>query len=555
MRRFIPCAILAVLPAGLVNLPLSSPIILIPSIIAFLWILTYPTLYFISNHKVSSDFEFHFESVFGLYIISWLSSLCILLQQTKSFAIPVVILISTIEIFLLIIPIAQIIYFTLYRACINENGIEMLQETHYNEIIEYIKSLPLALTVTSIISIIICFGLLLYNNYKSIVAYNLISINDILILSLIAVFLTNYLWKKNHGVFIRTAIVELYLDVNEYLTTNKLYSQNMHERIKNLQVKSFNKLTNPHTILLIIGESASRDYMKAFNTSYPYETTPWLSKMANNNNFILFPNSYSIGANTVLVVSNALTEINQYNDKKFYESCSIIDIAHKLGYKVHWYSNQGHLGSADTPVTLIANTADVAKWTKQKLNQIQYDESLISYLDEVDPKKNNFVIIHLKGSHFNFQNRYPEEFTKFGTAGKYELELNYANSIAYTDFILEKIYNYAKANLNMQAMIYFSDHATIPDQRRSPNFDGYWSVRIPLFTSFSEEYISTNPSIYNNLRSHRYTYWTNDLAYELLCGIFNIQSNHFIEENSLASEKFKYKKEDLKTDNGNKLIY
>lgn len=207
--------------------------------------------------------------------------------------------------------------------------------------------------------------------------------------------------------------------------------------------------------------------------------------MEQSKNFILFPNAFSIGANTVLAVSNALTESNQYNDKKFYESCSIIDIAHATGYKVHWYSNQGHLGSADTPVTLIANTADVAKWTKQELNQVQYDESLLPYLQELDPTQNNFLVVHLKGSHFNFSNCYPRNFTKFGTPGKYELEANYANSIAYTDSVLEQIFNYAKDNLNMQAMVYFSDHATVPDKRRSPNFEGLASVRIPFFTYFT----------------------------------------------------------------------
>ena len=196
----------------------------------------------------------------------------------------------------------------------------------------------------------------------------------------------------------------------------------MQERISKLQVTSLNKSQKPQTILIVIGESASRDYMKAFNKEYKYNTTPWLDRMAQSKNFILLPNAFSILPGTVIAVSNAMTEINQYNDKKFYESCSIIDIAHKAGYKVHWYSNQGHLGSADTPVTLIANTADVAKWTKQELNQIQYDESLLDYLGELDTIKNNFLVVHLKGSHFNFLNRYPESFTKFGTAGKYELE-------------------------------------------------------------------------------------------------------------------------------------
>ena len=328
----------------------------------------------------------------------------------------------------------------------------------------------------------------------------------------------------------------------------------MQERISKLQVTPLNKSDKPHTILLVIGESASRDYMKAFNKEYKFDTTPWLDKMAQSKNFILFPNAFSILPHTVTAVSNAMTETNQYNDKKFYESCSVIDIAHAAGYKVHWYSNQGHLGCADTPVTLIANTADVAKWTKQELNQVQYDESLLPYLDELNPGKNNFLIVHLKGNHFNFLNRFPESFTKFGTPGKYDLEVNYANSIAYTDYVLEQIFNYAKDKLNLQAMVYFSDHATIPDKRRSPNFEGLASVRIPFFTYFADEYIAQHKEVYDTLKMHENFYWTNDLAYELLCSIFDIKSNRFDETNSLASEKFKYKREDLRTNCGKSKI-
>lgn len=555
MRRFVPCAILAVLPIALARISLTSPLFLIPTIIAVLWILTYPTIYFISNHKVSSDFEFHFEAVFGLYFVAWISSLGIFAQQASWLSIPATIFLSLAELIMLAIPVAQLIYYALYKACINENGMEMIQETHYNEIIEYIKSMPLLLNITVIISSIILATAITYANYNELKVTAPLDTISLSIVAIIAIFLSSYLWKKKHGVFIRTAIVEFYLDVKEYLATNLQYTQNMQERISKLQVTTLDKSTKPHTILLIIGESESRDYMKAFNKDYPLETTPWLSEMEQSKNFILFPNAFSIGANTVLAVSNALTEINQYNDKKFYESCSIIDIAHATGYKVHWYSNQGHLGSADTPVTLIANTADVAKWTKQELNQVQYDESLLPYLQELDPTQNNFLVVHLKGSHFNFLNRYPKSFTKFGTPGKYDLELNYANSITYTDYVLEKIFSYAKENLNLQAMVYFSDHATVPDKRRSPNFEGLASVRIPLFTYFADEYIAEHKKTYATLKQHENYYWTNDLAYELLCSILNIKSNGFDEENSLASEKFRFKREDLRTNNRKEKIY
>ena len=550
MRRFIPCAILAVLPAALAGLPLTSPLFVIPTIIAILWIFTYPTLYFISNHKVSSDFEFHFEAVLGLYFIAWISSLGIIIKQVSWLAIPATILITIAELIMLAIPVAQLIYYGLYKACINENGMEMIQETHYNEIIEYIKSMPLTLNITAFFSSICTTLIVLFFNYQELIILQSTPIINLAVIAATAIFLSIYLWKKKHGVFIRTAIVEFYLDVKEYLATNLQYSQNMQKRISELQVTLLNKTDKPHTILLIIGESASRDYMKAFNKEYKYDTTPWLDRMAQSKNFILFPNAFSIGANTVLAVSNAMTEINQYNDKKFYESCSIIDIAHAVGYKVHWYSNQGYLGSADTPVTLIANTADIAKWTKQELNKVQYDESLLPSLKELDSTKNNFLVVHLKGSHFNFLNRYPESFTKFGIPGKYDLEVNYANSIAYTDYVLEQIFNYAKNNLNLQAMVYFSDHATVPDKRRSPNFEGLASVRIPFFTYFADEYIAQHQEVYDTLKKHENFYWTNDLAYELLSSILDIKSNHFDEANSLASEKFKYKREDLRTNCG-----
>lgn len=550
LRRFIPCAILSVLPAALAGLPLTSPLFVIPTIIAILWIVTYPTLYFISNHKVSSDFEFHFEAVFGLYFIAWISSLGIIMQQISWLAISATILITVAELIMLAIPVAQLIYYGLYKACINENGMEMIQETHYNEIIEFIKSMPLMLNIFTFLGSICITAIALFVNYQELIIQKDTPIINLAIIAAVAIFLSTYLWKKKHGVFIRTAIVEFYLDVKEYLATNLQYSQNMQERISKLQVTPLNKDDKPHTILLVIGESESRDYMKAFNKEYTYNTTPWLNKMAQSKNFILFPNAFSIYANTVIAVSNALTEINQYNDKKFYEACSVVDIAHAAGYKVHWYSNQGHLGCADTPVTLIANTADVAKWTKQELNQVQYDESLLPYLDELDPEKNNFLIVHLKGNHFNFLNRFPESFTKFGTPGKYDLEVNYADSIAYTDYILEQIFKHAKDKLNLQAMVYFSDHATVPDKRRSPNFEGLASVRIPFFTYFADEYIAQHKEVYETLKMHENFYWTNDLAYELLCSILDVKSNRFDEANSLASEKFKYKREDLRTNCG-----
>lgn len=554
LRRFIPCAVCAVLPLAAASLNFFNPLFVTSLIVGIAWIVTYPLLYYKTNHIRSNDFGFHLDTVFGLYVIGWLTSLKVLILYFKLLPPVTLTIVATIEAVLLLIPLMQYGYYYLYGTCIDDNGMMMIQETHYNEIIEYYKSLPKAFAALSTLFFFAMYGCLLFFNISSNTVISQLSYMQLALISINCIFLTIYLWKKKKGVFIRTGIIELYLDVKEYFETTKLYTKNMEERIANLQVTpskpQFNK---PSTIMLIIGESEARDYMSAF-TDYPLDTTPWLRGQKTNPNYILFPHAYSTIPHTVSALERALTEFNQYNDKQFYTSCSIIDIAHKAGYNTYWYSNQGHLGCADTPVTLVANTSHVAKWTKQNLNQVQYDESLLEYLAEINPSTNNFVVIHLKGNHFNFINRYPQSFAKFSKPGKYDLVPNYLDSIAYTDYILQQITEYAQKNLNLQALLYFSDHGVTPDQRRSPNFNGFAAVRIPMFAYFSDEYIKMYPDTYNTLKQHQNCYWTNDLAYELLCGLLNIQSNHYDESNSLTSPKYKYTKDTLKTDLGKRSL-
>ena len=54
-----------------------------------------------------------------------------------------------------------------------------------------------------------------------------------------------------------------------------------HEKSLSRLVLTAEQGTLPHalpgTVIAVIGETANRDHMKAFNPAYPSETTPWLS--------------------------------------------------------------------------------------------------------------------------------------------------------------------------------------------------------------------------------------------------------------------------------------
>lgn len=552
LRRFIPCALLAVLPLYLFSIEPTYPPYLLSIIIGAAWIITYPLLYFLTNRKHSSDFGFHLDIVFGLYIIGWLGSLKLLLLYFGLYSLPALIILSIIEFAILMIPLLQWCYYGIYHLCVDEGSIALLFSTYKKEVIEFYQSMTLFIQIFIPIIFISAFAAIVYLNTFT-TTFPAINKYLLALAAIEFIFLTMYLWKKKKGVFIRTGIIELFLDVKNYLKETMRYTEQKEKRTANLKSKVNVKESQPHTFIMVIGESAARDYMSAF-TTYPENTTPWMKSISQTKNAFVFPHAYSCYCQTVPSLERALTEVNQYNSKKFYASCSIVDIAKKAGYHTYWFSNQSYIGSADTPVTLVAHTADTSAWVKHNREHEQYDGSLLEYLKTVNPNQNNFVVLHLKGSHFNYINRYPQEFAKFSKPHKYDLVPNYLDSIAYTDYVLKQITEYAQENLNLQALIYFSDHGVTPDQRRSPKFFGFAGLRIPLFTYFSDNYIQHHPQVYETLKKHRQTYWTNDLAYELVCGILDVESNHYHPENSLAAEDYQFTREMLLTNLGETYI-
>ena len=101
LRRFIPCAILAILPAALVQLPLQSTWFLSSVIVGASWVVTYPLLYFLTNRKVSNDFGFHLDIVFGLYLLAWLTAVKVLIVTFRLAPVFLLTLLALLEVILL----------------------------------------------------------------------------------------------------------------------------------------------------------------------------------------------------------------------------------------------------------------------------------------------------------------------------------------------------------------------------------------------------------------------------------------------------------------------
>ena len=226
-------------------------------------------------------------------------------------------------------------------------------------------------------------------------------------------------------------------------------------------------------------------------------------------------------------------------------------MAKKAGYETWWFSNQGRYGQYDSAITLVAKTADHATWTDDSYTFTdKYDEALLPYLTQIDPSKNNFIVLHIMGSHIYYNNRYPAAFDKFQTTeedSRATSTPSYANSILYTDYVVSQVFDYAQKHLNLQAMVYFSDHGENLEISHNPDVFSFDMVRIPFWVYISPGYQAAMPRHSAALYDHQHRYFTNDMLYDTISGLLNAPSNRYNPEQDFASFSYSFNRQNLTT--------
>lgn len=550
-RRFIPASIAFVLP--LVYISSISSFYVSHLIVALSHIITAPLLNFLTFGSSAVVLSFPYDVAFGLYIFPSLMFIHIVLSKLVNCKISAVIA-TVLDMILLLPNVILIAYYMKFEHILTSNGTMIIYQTNLSETLEYLKSLE----IYEATFIIIIPLILMASFYKA----NVLLSKKLKVLNVtshkykyyaLAVVLLVVSSYSMTDLYRRLYFNNLCVSTYNYFKSIEKYESGRGNVLKNLVVKP-NIKKNAETIVLVIGESASRDYMSAFNTMEE-DTTPWLNAKKDTKNFFLINNTYACASYTVAALERALTSTNFYNDISFNQSVSIIDIAQKAGYKTYWFSNQGTIGVSDTPITLVAETSNVKKWlcNETDIDKVLYDEELMRYFDLVDPNENNFIVFHLMGSHIDYQNRYPRHFSKWGNDGTDKLA-EYKNSILYTDYVLKQIYNMAKDKFNMSAMVYFSDHGSYPDRKRNPDESGFMVLRIPMFIYMSDKYINKHTNIYDALNTNRSAYFSNDLVYDTVCGLFDITSNHYDGKNSLTSSMYSFDENNVKAGFGKMFV-
>lgn len=524
-----------------------------------LWCVTFPLLYTWTYDSTWYISKIRIDLLLGTGIFISLTGLQMLFLQMHVGERLTSIIFTMLDLVCMLIPALQIAYYLLYQHCLTPATLMALYLTNPRESIDFLQNnIDIYIICLTAIGICLLFYIMYKGNKRLSQTIRAISFSrkgkyGFYSLTIIVVFYSAVF------LFPHASIVENWQSVSDYVNKEQRYTLNYAERFNDMHLDDESATLPkkaPGTVIMVIGESASRNYMKAYTPSFPYDDTPWLGqRKSGNNNFIVFDNAYSSWVQTVPSLQRALTEQSQYNDKEFYDSLSVLDVAKKAGYDTYWFSNQGRYGEYDSAVTLIAKTADHAKWTDDSyVFTERVDSSLLNFLPQVDANKNNFIVLHLMGSHIYYNNRYPAEFAKWTEKDGNSTVTSYADSIFYTDYMLGQIYDYAKKNLHLQAMIYYSDHGEDVNISHNPDVFQFDMVRIPMFVYLSDEYQSVYPEQTSVLKHNQKQFFTNDLIYDTVCGILNAPSNHYDQGQDFSSSQYRFNVDNLTTMLGEKKI-
>lgn len=509
------------------------------SIIAYtglLWGIGLPILKRLSNH--TQYINTNYEILFGTYLSVFFLILAPLINTTKMKRYAWIV----VSLILSVIPIADIVNVCIYGKLVDGTSFLAIEQTNFSVWWEWLVTYMGIQWMILIVFVILGF---IYQINKRLSQHKpLLKISErrekALLLLAVGIFV--YLYPLAN----KTWEISAYHSAKAYIAEQKQFLSKHEENYQNLQLNDANGTLAkrlPGTVILVIGESASRDHMKSYVPDYPYDDTPWLSEKTKDPNFIQFANVYSCYNQTAVALSDVLTEKSQYNTKEFSDSSTIIDVAKKAGYKTYWLTRQGMMGKDNTAMSLVGGTADVVKYVENPDGQATYDKDILPVLQQVvDKNASNFIVLHIMGSHSKYQWRYPESEAIFPADNP---EGNYANTIRYTDEFLQEVFDYAQKNLNLQLMIYVSDHGENIYKGHNPQLTTFDQVRIPMFVYLSPEYQQVFNTKTKLLKSRQAAYFSNDMLYNTLSGMLNAESNDYDAKEDFSSDQYSFNRENV----------
>lgn len=439
-----------------------------------------------------------------------------------------------------------------YQSRFNVDFAGIVLSTNYVEVEEYLSfylSPLMVLSIVGCLSIVAALVFVIKNRLPKVKnRYVDRTLVTLLVLGAFTSATSPEIWKEVYlGKMMIFNEVEPVPDLREHLTNPEM---NINER------------KHPANVVVVIGESLSRYNCSLYG--YEKETNPLLEKLQSSGKgeLVLYNDVKSPALATITSFSCLLSvyKSGMFHGKEWHHCPSLPEIVNILGYNTYWVSNQSRSGLNDNLVTRYAELCKEEHFTSSEnvgRRHKSHDEEVLPLIEEIRGRvvegEKSFYFVHLMGSHYQFNERYPEEFNKFKPAeyssfpnSQRENRAYYDNSVLYTDYVVSEIIRQFE---NEETLLFFFPDHSIDLYRSSADYVGHgkyandvsskYGHEIPFIVYVSDKYKQRFPAEVERIRKYvDKDFSTNDFVLsvmDILGSTFKV--HHDVQLNSLFRDK------------------
>jgi len=399
------------------------------------------------------------------------------------------------------IPIFFSILISIYSIVTQENVeyevFAAITNTSYQETIEFISSYVILGLLVALICIFISLYLFLLKPVSPLGDFIGVRKNAIVLL-MIGVVGIGLMYVYSRDTLYKTYPVSIPFYFKKYYKDVIIFKKEFNEI--DYSFEGTQEYSNNNSLyILIIGESARKQSFSSYG--YHRDTTPYMLKAINSGKVkASVYDAISSGISTRLSVPLLLSTANVINYASLGKSPTLPHFFNDAGFQTILLSNQQASGRNNDIIALISNKMKDLTYLSESDDTRGYDGDLLSHIkvESTASSQATFMIVHLMGSHWKYNQRYPSEFSIFSGAGS-RVD-TYDNSIRYTDYIIGQVVDFMKQSNRPIQLFYTSDHGENLNDSGDGNYlhaikeMTEYEVKVPLF-------FATNLAFYNKYKS------------------------------------------------------
>lgn len=303
---------------------------------------------------------------------------------------------------------------------------------------------------------------------------------------------------------------------NSYLPSNWLSALGLYAWAQVDESSDNQSLINPATkftyvapkdiddtwVVFIIGETTRWDHMGMLG--YERDTTP---KLAQEKNLVAY-RGYSCDTATKLSLRCMFVREGgaEDNPQRTLKEQNVFAVLKQLGFTSNLYAMQSEMWFySNTMADNIAYREQIGAEPRNRGKNVDdmllIDEMQRAFDDESEGK--HLIILHTKGSHFNYTQRYPRSFAQWtpecigvdNQCSKQEMINSYDNSVTYVDHFIDSVID--KLRDRKAIVFYAADHGESINEKEhlhgTPrNMAPPEQFRVPMMVWMSDKYLQ-NP--------------------------------------------------------------